>query len=354
MKDHHFSFGQVACLGLSNLCQVLESTRRLAFNLLERLHANSNGQVSIAPFESAISSRAASVHLPAQRRISEIMYAEHGRMAGPILSECALRMPQVYDAVPTLHAIHPHILHWLEPWLSSIHLMHNSDSGAIASDGQRALYNLISLTVRYGDLYPDQIQALWAKLVSDPSKDNARTTVKFLVEQAAHRGNPTFFTSARRIVACLSRTPVGRRIFIDLIDLIDPAGMLPAAEKNPSVVSLTQMDLPEEVDQLLTPPQEPKQRLGTGQLALLVMSDIALEGAWELGAQLPVLLHAILVHVDHQSPYMQGLARNLLFQTLRSWTPGFDDLPVQTLLPSRPEVKAVIDALVEEGRSLYW
>lgn len=355
-SDTHFTFAQIACLGLSNLCQPLVETRRLAFNLLERLHSQYNGASSLGPFESAVGSRAASVYLPAQRRISQILGAEHPSKSGAVLGECALRMPQVYDDTSSSQfAVHSHVLRFLEPWIANICLM-SQNNVEIAWEGQRALYNMLSLTIRYGDLYPDQIQAIWAKLADQPSSRNDTLTVQFLIEQASRRGNPTFITSARRVIACLSRTPTGRIMFKELCGLIEPESMLPVQERNPSLTDLQDASFVAELESVFTPPNEVRDRhpLGTGQLALLFMGDIALERAWELGGQLPILLHTIFVHIDHQSPYVQAQAKNLLFQTLRSLTPGFEDSPIKPLLPSRPEVKATIDALVKDARTLFW
>jgi len=352
----HFSFEQIACLGLSNLCQPLVETRRLAFHLLEYLHSQTNGVTSLGPFESAVGSLAASVYLPAQRRISQILAAEHSAMSGPVLNECSLRIPQVYDdSTSSQLAVHPHVLRFLEPWISNIHLVNQSNS-EIAWEGQRALYNLLSLTIRYGDLYPDQIQAIWERLATQPSSRNDTLTVKFLIEQASKRGNPTFITAARRVIACLSRTSTGRLMFRELCSLIEPESMLPMQERTPSLPNLHDAGFIAELELVFTPPNEVRERqaLGTGQLALLFMGDIALERAWEIGVQLPILLHTIFVHLDHQSPYVQAQAKNLLFQTLRSLTPGLEDSPVMLLLPTRPQVKATIDALSKDSRVLLW
>lgn len=355
-QENHFTFEQIACLGLSNLCQPVVETRRLAFNLLEKLHSQCNGVTSLGPFESAVGSRAASVYLPAQRRISQILAGEHFSKSGPVLGECSLRMPQVYDdSSSSQFAIHSHVLRFLEPWISNIHLK-KQNSAEIAWEGQRALYNMLSLTIRYGDLYPDQIQAIWAMLASQQSTRNDTLTVQFLIEQASRRGNPTFITSARRVIACLSRTPNGRLMFKELCNLIEPESMLPVQERNPSLPNLHDAAFIAELESVFTPPNEARDRhpLGTGQLALLFMGDIALERAWEVGNQLPVLLHTIFAHLDHQSAYVQSQAKNLLFQTLRSLTPGFEDSPIKPLLPSRPEVKATIDALAKDSRAVFW
>lgn len=215
---------------------------------------------------------------------------------------------------------------------------------------------MLSLTIRYGDLYPDQIQAIWAMLASQQSTRNDTLTVQFLIEQASRRGNPTFITSARRVIACLSRTPNGRLMFKELCNLIEPESMLPVQERNPSLPNLHDAAFIAELESVFTPPNEARDRhpLGTGQLALLFMGDIALERAWEVGNQLPVLLHTIFAHLDHQSAYVQSQAKNLLFQTLRSLTPGFEDSPIKPLLPSRPEVKATIDALAKDSRAVFW
>jgi hypothetical protein len=281
---------------------------------------------------------------------------EHSAMSGAVLAECSLRMPQVYDdSSSSQFAIHSHVLRFLEPWISNIHLK-KQNSAEIAWEGQRALYNMLSLTIRYGDLYPDQIQAIWAMLASQQSSRNDTLTVQFLIEQTSRRGNPTFITSARRVIACLSRTPNGRLMFKELCNLIEPQSMLPMQERNPSLSNLHDTSFIAELESVFTPPNEARERqpLGTGQLALLFMGDIALERAWEVGHQLPVLLHTIFVHLDHQSTYVQSQAKNLLFQTLRSLTPGFEDSPIKPLLPSRPEVKATIDALAKDSPTIFW
>jgi hypothetical protein len=145
-------------------------------------------------------------------------------------------------------------------------------------------------------------------------------------------------------------------MFKELCSLIEPESMLPMQERNPSMPNLHDAQFVADLEPVLMPANEMQQRqpFGTGQLALLFMGDIALERAWEVGHQLPVLLHTIFVHLDHQSVYVQSQAKNLLFQTLRSLTPGFEDSPINTLLPSRPEVKATIDALVKDTRAIFW
>ena len=65
-EGHHFTFGQMACLGLCNLSHSTSEVRRTAYRLLEELHRQSEGQLSLTQFESAIGSSAPTIHLQAQ------------------------------------------------------------------------------------------------------------------------------------------------------------------------------------------------------------------------------------------------------------------------------------------------
>ncbi|GJJ10469.1 hypothetical protein Clacol_004695 [Clathrus columnatus] len=347
---HHFTFAQMACLGLCNLSHPALNVRHTAYNLLEALHRQWDGQLSLAQFGSAIGSSAPMIYLHAQRQLSDLLAAEHASHGGAILAQVAMRLPQVYDNIA--NPMHDKVLHLLEPWVSVLDLMPEGCS-QLSPEGYRALCNLYSLTYRYADSYPDQIQALWACLVEDQYPANSSATVKFLIEQAARRGSVSFITYAGRIIASLSRTPVGKRTFEDLCSVIDPTGMSQVAESEynqpDDVGTYYKADLGS-----LLPPDQTRPSLGTGELAMLFLGDIALERSWDLRPQLPILLHALFTHFDHRLLYAEERTQETLFQLLRAWIPGYDELPERSKFPTFPALKATIDGLQAEGQRLFW
>ncbi|KAF8589139.1 hypothetical protein K439DRAFT_1383766 [Ramaria rubella] len=347
---HHFTFGQMACLGLCNLGHGLLEVRQTAYNLLEELHTQSEGQLSLAQFECAIGSSAPTIYLHAQRQLSDLLAAEHSAEGGAILAQCAMRLPQVYDNLA--HSMHERILQFLEPWIGAIDLMPEGYS-QLSPEGHRALCNLYSLTYRYVDCYPDHIQALWARLVDVQYPMNSSATVKFLVEQAARRGNSKFIVYAGRAIACLSRTLVGQRTFEDLCSVMDPTGMSQAAEPESNLPDYIGSHYTADLHSLL-PPEQPRPTLGTGELAMLFLADIALERSWDLRHQLPTLLHALFTHFDHRLPFVEQQARRMLFQLLCAWVPGYDELSERSNYPTRAALKASIDNLEASGSALFW
>ena len=70
--------------------------------------------------------------------------------------------------------------------------------------------------------------------------------------------------------------------------------------------------------------------------------------------KLPVLLHAIFTHLNHCIPFIRHRAHSMLFQLLRSWTPGYDELPDRSTGRTRSSVKESIVALEQEAKTLYW
>jgi furry protein family len=347
---HHFNFGQMACLGLCNLSHSTHKVRRSAYSLLEELHRQFEGRLSLAQFESAIGSSAPPIYLQAQRQLSDLLAAEHAAQSGAILAQCALRLPQVYDNLG--HSMHERILQFLEPWIGAIDLMPEGYS-QLSPEGHRALCNLYSLTYRYVDLYPDHIQALWCRLVDDQYPMNSSATVKFLVEQAARRGNTKFIIYAGRVIACLSRTLVGQRTFEDLCSVIDPMGMSQAAEPENNLPEYVGNQYTADLHSLL-PPEQPRPTLGTGELAMLFLADTALERSWDLRHQLATLLHALFTHFDHRLPFVGRQAQRMLFQLLRAWIPGYDELAERSKYPSCAALKISTDRLELSGSQLFW
>ncbi|KAI0053212.1 hypothetical protein FA95DRAFT_1674602 [Auriscalpium vulgare] len=344
---HGFRFEQAVCLGLFNLCHDRLPIRRLALQILETIHEQSSGMLSISQFEAAIGSSSPSTYLHAHRLISDVLAGEHPGGAMDVLSEFATWLPQVFDvaAVPVT------LLQCLEYWSPNINLMSDDRSG-LSHEGRTTLYHLMALTLRYSEHYPEQIQVLWTRLVDAPYHSNGHATVRFLLEQSQKVGGVAYVRCAAKVVACLSHSVIGRKIVEDLCSVIEPARMLPNFDHKLGIPAAEDVELWSDLDVLFS--EQPRLSLGAGQFALLFLSDVALERNWEFQAQLPTLLHAIFTHLDHRIPFVREHAKQMLCQLLRAWMPGYDELPDRVMYPSRASLKTAIAELEEDLQTTLW
>lgn len=344
-----FSFAQIVCLGLSNLCHPLLEIRRQAFNMLEMAHEQSMGIISLSQYEAAIGSSAPSTYLHAHRLISDVLAGEHPDQAIKVLAQLADWLPKVFDNRSERGVLL--LLQSLEYWVPSIDLM-NDDRSGLSSEGRVTIYHLMALTLRYAESYAEQVLVLWTRLVDTPNQSNGHAVIRFLLEQSHKVGSTIFIGCAAKIVACLSQSVIGRQMVEELCSVVEPARMLPSIEHKLAPPNHEDLELWSDLDILFS--GEPRLSLGVAQFALLFLSETALERYWEFQDQLPVLFHALFMHLDHRHPFVQQRSRHMLFQLLRSCLTGYDELPDRSLYRSRPELKATIQNLEKEVETRIW
>ena len=346
-QGHGFRFDQIVCLGLYNLCHPALHVRTSALNILEFIHEQSHGMLSMAQFEAAIGSSAPSTYLHAHRLISDVLAGEHPNEAMGVLSQFATWLPQFFEASnsPLL------LLQSLEYWSPNINLMADDRSG-LSREGRTALYHLMSFTLRYAENYAEQIQMLWTRLVDAPYQSNGHATIRFLLEQSQKVASITYIQCASKVVACLSQSGIGRQVVEDLCSVIEPARMLPDIEHKLAFPDADDMELWSDLDVLFA--EHPRLSLGAGQYALLFLSDVALDRLWEFHTELPTILHAICVHLDHRLLFVRDHAKHMLFQLLRSWIPGYDEASDRSLYPTRNALKSAIRDLEQDMERKLW
>ena len=344
-----FRFAQTICLGLSNLCHPLLEIRRLSFNILEMVHEQSAGIISFCQYEAAIESAAPSTYLYAHRLISDVLAGEHPEHAVKVLAQLAVWIPSIFDNRPDRGLLL--LLQCLEHWVPNIDLM-TVDKSELSRDGHITLYHLMALTLRYSQTYAEQVLVLWTRLVDPPNQSNGHAIIRFLLEQSHKVGSTVFISCAAKIVACLAQSAIGRQIVEELCSVVEPARMLPSIEHKLAPPSEEDLELWSDLDMLFS--EKPRLSLGVAQFALLFLSETALERYWEFQDQLPILFHALFMHLDHRQPSVQYRCRHMLFQLLRSCLTGYDELSERSLLRSRPELKAAILELEKEAEIKLW
>ena len=346
--DHGFEFSEVVCLGMSNLCHPLLDIRRQAFNMLETIHEQAAGLIAMDQFEAAVGSAAPSTYLHAHRLISDVLSGEHPDEALKVLDQFAAWIPQVYDGRSDRGALV--LLQSLEYWVPNINLM--ADEKKMTPEGRSAVYHLLSLTSRYAETHAEQILVLWTQLVDTPYQSNGFAIIRFLLDNSHKVGSPVFINCAAKVVACLSQSVVGRQLFEELCKVVEPDRMRPSLEYRETLPDAEDLRMWADLDVLF--PEQPKLTLGVAQFALLFLSETAIERYWDMQDQLPCLLHAIFVHLDHRQTFIQQRVRHLLLQILRSCMSGYDDLTDRSSYPSRVELKATIATLETTIDSKLW
>ncbi|KAF8660761.1 hypothetical protein AX16_001555 [Volvariella volvacea WC 439] len=347
--NHCFTFSQIVCLGLSNLRHPLLETRRQAFNMLEAIHHQSAGLLSMSLFESTVGSLAPGTYVHAHRLVADFLAGEHPHQALSILAQLATWLPQLPEAASNTNVVLL-LLQSLEFWIPNIDLMTEDKSG-LSKEGLSALYHLVSLTLRYGQTHTEQILVIWSRLVEHPHQSNSHATVRFLLEQSHKVGSITFISCAANIVACLCQTEIGRQVFEELCSVIEPARMLPTIEHRLTKPGDDDIELWDGLNALFA--DQPRLQLGSAQFAWLFLADVALQRYWDLKPQLPVLLHALTTHLDHRVPFVRERAQRMLFQLLRAWAPGYDESQERDIY-SRYALKDGINKLEEEAKGMFW
>ncbi|EKM56941.1 uncharacterized protein PHACADRAFT_172641 [Phanerochaete carnosa HHB-10118-sp] len=336
--EHGFSPSQIVCLGLSNLSHPDQTVRRRAYDMLEVIHEQYDRLRSIAHYEPFVASHAPSAYLEAHRAISDALSQSHSYQAVNVMQQFSLWIPRIYDALEDVGRTLI-LLQSLEYWVPYIELM-IPDRSELTRDGSVAMYNLISLTARYAQKYPGQITALWSRLVEARDHWNCHAVIRFLLEQSQKVGSTAFVSCAAKIVACLSASEEGDIVLRGLCDIIIPAAMLPALDHKLGMPEEEDVELWSDLDILF--PDQPRITLGLAQFALLFLSEGAMAYCAELQDRLPVLLHILLLHLDHRLQFVQQSCRNMLSELLRSWISKYDKLHDRSAYASRAELRAAI------------
>ncbi|KAH0834852.1 hypothetical protein J3R83DRAFT_10475 [Lanmaoa asiatica] len=318
-SSHPFTFAQVACLGLANLCHGNITIRRHAFNILVAIHEQSAGVIAMAEFETMVANDTPSVYLQAHRLVGECLAGEHPEQAFDVLTEVTALLLRVHrhgnERVCHL------MLQGLEHWMPNLEICAPDTSKlALTPKGSLVVYHLLALTKRFSDAQPEQIAAIWARLVEVPDPLAGRAVASFLVNESLKVATIAFVKCASEVIACLSRSAAGVQIFQELCSVCRPERMLPTFEHRLEQPTPEELELWSDLDVLFADDQ-PRQLLGPAQYAMVYIGSISLERMWTNHEQIPVILSAVLYHLDHRVSMLRSAARHMLFQLMRACVP---------------------------------
>lgn len=349
---HSFTFAQVVCLGLANLCHGDITIRRHAFNTLVAIHEQSAGVIAMAEFEALVASDTPGVYLQAHRLVAECLAGEHPAQAFDVLAEVTALLLRVrrHGNERVCHLM----LQSLEHWVPNLEInVPDASKLALTSKGSLAVYHLLALTKRFSNAQPEQVAAIWARLVEVPDLLAGRVVTSFLVNESLKVATNAFVKCASEVIACLSRSAAGVQIFQELCSVCGPERMLPTFEHRLEHPTPEELELWSDLDVLFADDQ-PRQLLGSAQYAMVYIGSVALERMWTHHEQIPVILAAILSHLDHRVSMLRSAARRMLFHLMRACVPRYPSTTDKVGQLARASLLPIIVTMEGQGDSLFW
>ena len=349
---HSFTFAQVVCLGLANLCHGDITIRRHAFNILVAIHEQSAGVIAMAELETMAASDTPSIYLQAHRLAGECLAGEHPEQAFDVLSEVTELLSRVHrhgnERVCHL------MLQSLEHWMPNLELSAPDTSKlALTPNGSMAVYHLLALTKRFSDAQPEQIAAIWGRLVEAPDPLSGRAVASFLINESLKVATTAFVKCASEVIACLSRSAAGVQIFHELCSVCGPERMLPTFEHRLEQPTPEELELWSDLDVLFAD-DHPRQLLGSAQYAMVYIGSVSLERMWTHHEQIPVILSAVLSHLDHRVSMLRSAARRMLFHLMRACVPRYPSATDKVGQPAGVSELSIITTMESQGDSLFW
>ncbi|KIJ14496.1 hypothetical protein PAXINDRAFT_176694 [Paxillus involutus ATCC 200175] len=352
VPDHFFTFPQIICLGLVNLCHANISIRRHAFKVIVVMHEQSAGVLAMAEFETMVVNTTPGVYLQAHRLVAECLAGEHPNEAFGVLAEVSALLLRIHrngnERVCHL------MLQGLEHWVPNLQVnAADLTTLKMTPRGSIVLYHLLALTKRYSDVQPEQVAAIWARLVEVPNPSTGRAVASFLVNESLKVATNAFVKCTSEVIACLSRSAAGVQIFQELCTICGPERMPPSFEHRLEQPTPEELELWSDLDVLFADDQ-PRHLLGSAQYAMVYIGSVALERMWIHHEQIPVILSAVLSHLDHRVSMLRVAARRMLFQLMRSCIPRYTAPADKAGQPGRASLLSTIASMEGQGNSLFW
>ncbi|KAH7105208.1 cell morphogenesis N-terminal-domain-containing protein [Auriculariales sp. MPI-PUGE-AT-0066] len=310
-ESHPFTFEQLVAIGLANLSNSQLPIRKQSLSILSHSLGASASTTSLRTQSASVCSAASSVYLRAVQHVSGVIAMENANSAPKMITQITgLLMDSA--ATQLLHSV---LLQSLRPWISAVDLLPEGFS-SISQEGVLVILHLLALTSRYYVDHPSEVTDLWLALADLGRPMNGGAMIHFLIDLVTNRDNIKLTAVAVQAIACLSNTEEGSRAMQDLCGFIGPRSMLPPPEN--IVIPPSNLDT-------MFPRSSSRSGLARGQVAFVLLSDLAIDRAWDLSDTLPIILHVLFIHLDHRSAYIRDHALRLLLHSVRSWLPAYDE-----------------------------
>ncbi|KAF9931130.1 Cell morphogenesis protein PAG1 [Linnemannia zychae] len=286
--------------------------RTLAIKLLKVVEARYLTDTCAGEYEIGIVNKLPTIYRQAQYVLSARLAQDQAEQTYSLLSEAMMR----FDLVRPVWR--GEILYYIAPWLGNVELVVDEDD-ELSLTSFMVLTNLFYLTVKYGDDHVKEVENLWVQLVAGDNFANIRPIIVFLLDLGLEKRNPEFVHPAKKVIVFLGRTSACSRMVDILVSEISPRAMIPKLkqERNHIHPPFTSEFFLANLDSLING-REKRPAFSRGQLATVLLVDLAVEAGAELRRHLPLLLQALFVQLDHYTALIYDQTRSLLVHLIHS------------------------------------
>ncbi|KAF9967252.1 Cell morphogenesis protein PAG1 [Mortierella alpina] len=286
--------------------------RTLAIKLLKVIELRHFPEPCAGEYEIGIVNKLPTIYRQAQYVLSARLAQDRPERTYSLLSEAMMRL----DLVGSVWR--GEMLFYIAPWLGNVELLMD-EKDELSMTSFVVLTNLFYLTVKYGDDHVKEVENLWVQLVAGDNFANIRPILVFLLDLSLEKRNPEFVHPAKKVIVFLGRTTACSRMVDILTSDISPKAMVPKLKQERN--HLRPPFLPDfylaDLDSLITG-TEKGPAFSRGQLATVLLVDLAVEAGAELRRHLPLLLQALFVQLDHYTALIRDQTRSLLVHLIHS------------------------------------
>ncbi|ORX64161.1 hypothetical protein BCR32DRAFT_178851, partial [Anaeromyces robustus] len=364
IDDYPCKLNQMLTLTLYKISDPEISIRRNAIQLLKVLESRFLNVNWVEEYESAIGlSSLPVIYKNAQLAISARLVKLLPHLTCEMISEityCVELISSIDDRSKYPYSDIRNMFDFLLPWVRSINLqIVNTKRYPILNSSDVMLTNLFYLTIKFGNDYYAEMEQIWSNLIdiegntqdiqnhqlfNENLNKNISIIIDFLLSIGVRKRNPSFVLYAKKIIVYISRTYACKNLIDILIENITPLTLIPEMGNNNNIINGKIPIFVADLDNgLMEMPKKPA--FSKGQLAAVLFVDAAIEIGNILLPNLPILLHVIIVQLDHFITLICEQNRLLLLNLIQGILPK----PVRT-----EKVNSMISLLIEKEGKRMW
>ncbi|KAJ1919586.1 Cell morphogenesis protein PAG1 [Tieghemiomyces parasiticus] len=311
--EYPYASHVVLPLALLKLGDLSPGIRHAAFRLLQAIERRFFLDRCYEYFESAAFSPLATLYRHAQVGLSATMSEHHPVLTNDIISEVFGHLDGVSEQGQR------EMLRFLRPWFCNVDLILDRDAGRIMEPGHCHLLSLFHLTLTLSKRHLLEIEQLWSALVFKDNSSNCDLIVGFLINLALSKRNPTLLEYIKKVMVFLARTTINTHLLHTIVGYITPDLMVPSlradysdtlvnsveniqGDRSPSAETAVAAATPCRAQALFDadyPTYEDGPVFSPGQIALVLLVELPSEVGSLLKPYVPLLLHAMTVHIDY-------------------------------------------------------
>lgn len=246
------------------------------------------------------------------------------------------------------------ILSCLLPWVQIVSLNYEEESEdddknkqlllegkKLDSPSLMVLNNLFEITVKFGSIISNEVEALWVALGSN--SNNFDIIVDFIMVNCLERKNPMFVEYSRQIIDYLAFSKSDPLYIIDkFINNLQPKSMVPPQPRKVSTSFENSDEFPYTANLWeIIPYNEKDAAFSVGQLSMVFLVDLFTVKNDRMIEKLPLLLHVAFSLLDHYLQIVQEQAGTLLMHLIHA------------LAPNQPKTPETIETLMQRDYFKY-